>query len=740
MQVWWKYLKIAHVSILLIASMSFGFALLDSTAVHAAPTNESCLKYNGKADLTLAEAESDNELKECIASKFCAFNKDAGSEKGKITCAASGTVSEGDAGEKKETSCGLGPTGWVLCPALNFLAGLADGIHATLGYFLEVRIIGNDGTYSTIQRAWSITQNIANMIFLIVAIIIVYSQITSTGISNYGIKSILPRLLLGVILINFSLIITVALTDVSNLLGGSIYNMFKGVAAEVGTAGDVFSVVQQWTEIIRFLVAGIFAAAASLVFALSMLSVAIPLLLSTLFGLLTVLVILVLRQALVIILIVTSPIAFAMNILPNTEKIFKAWWNLFKIMLVVYPATSAALGLSLIASIIILEAAPEVNFSSVSAVTDAVVLGTLLKMAAYSMPLASMFIIYALLRSSQKVFDSIFSNGLVSGAKSMAMKKASGFADRKDSELDLRAMQSDSQLRFTPMGLRRGRSDKRQRETLTKQRLGRAQDDRMANVILNEGGQYNAQHQALMGNNMSDAERQRLGASAAGQQRKRYNEDVENATVIFENQNTPAADLQAVALNGEETQVRRQAAMTRLMQTGQHDEVMNVYNNSVGNAQSLGLLSRAASAAGSDKPTYFTHGLLADMTSGQVNPNQQTATDVMLNAIEGGKYNAQSMSTQMSGAEVNSVINTVSTELQAAQRNFDADNNEANQARLNRARQAVTTLKEQADIARTSEATRAIAGSKAREFTAIDNLSTSIQPPNANANENRGYL
>ena len=56
------------------------------------------------------------------------------------------------------------------------------------------------------------------------------------------------------------------------------------------------------------------------------------------------LIILAARQAIIIVLVFLAPLAFAANILPNTEKWFEKWKDLFTTMLVMYPLISLLFG------------------------------------------------------------------------------------------------------------------------------------------------------------------------------------------------------------------------------------------------------------------------------------------------------------------------------------------------------------------------------------------------------------
>src|SRR5680860_295958 len=105
-----------------------------------------------------------------------------------------------------KTSCAIpGGIGWIVCPVVNFLAWTADSAFSLLNdNFLKTNpaIFGD-----TTQAAWGSMRSIANVAFVIAFLIIIFSQITSVGITNYGIKKLLPRIIIAAILVNLSFII-----------------------------------------------------------------------------------------------------------------------------------------------------------------------------------------------------------------------------------------------------------------------------------------------------------------------------------------------------------------------------------------------------------------------------------------------------------------------------------------------------------------------------------------------------
>lgn len=62
-----------------------------------------------------------------------------------------------------------------------------------------------------------------------------------------------------------------------------------------------------------------------------------------LLGLVTAVLVLILRKVLILLLIVTAPVAFVLGVLPNTDGILKKWWSFFSKALMMYPIIVAFL-------------------------------------------------------------------------------------------------------------------------------------------------------------------------------------------------------------------------------------------------------------------------------------------------------------------------------------------------------------------------------------------------------------
>lgn len=251
-----------------------------------------------------------------------------------------------------EVDCGseVNGLGWILCPTLNILGNTVSDVYD--GYirsnFLEVKPEWLNTESEVYTKGWSQFRNFANILFAILLVIVILSQVTGIGITNYGIKKMLPRLIIVAILINLSFFICQLAVDISNILGVSLEQILSdmGVAVEMptgggaagSTAGSIASVLS---------VAGIAAAG----FSVGAWIVPVLLaLLSSLIGVLFCAIILGLRQALIVLLVVISPLAIACYALDGTKSLFDKWRKLFVALLAVFPICGLLMGAGIFGS------------------------------------------------------------------------------------------------------------------------------------------------------------------------------------------------------------------------------------------------------------------------------------------------------------------------------------------------------------------------------------------------------
>lgn len=265
------------------------------------------------------------------------------------------TPSEGDGGGEEEgkNSCGIDGMGWLICPLMTFMGGIADASYSVISQFLNIRpAIFDEGSDAVgAKQAWSFFRDIANVIFVLLFLWVIFSQVSSIGISNYGIKKILPKLIVGAVLVNLSFYICQLAVDLSNILGFTLKEALEGAVYGVGGSSSNSAIASG----LGAAVAGILVLTGTVLFAA--LAVSIPTLLSLMLVLLVVLVILIVRQAAIVLLISIAPLAFAAWLLPNTESLFKKWVSMFRGLLMVFPIISLLYGAGKLAGAILMTTA-----------------------------------------------------------------------------------------------------------------------------------------------------------------------------------------------------------------------------------------------------------------------------------------------------------------------------------------------------------------------------------------------
>ncbi len=305
-------------------------------------------------DRVLAATESLDVSKVNGATMTARENLEAEAEK---ECTDQGLVLSSD-GECVElpSSCAIQYVGWIVCPVINFAASMADKAYELLSKnFLEIPVsyLANDQIY----ESWQAFQSIANVILVILFLIIIFSQLTSVGITNYGIKKLLPKIIIVAILMNLSFIICSLAVDISNILGYGLKDTLTNLAPENKMAGSNYynfgstgSGAGGWAILAgTALAGGAIGVAASGGVTLAVIAL-IPVLFAALSSLIMIFFILVGRQVLILLLIVISPVAFALSLLPNTAQWFAKWRKTFVALLMVFPIIGLVYGASSLAS------------------------------------------------------------------------------------------------------------------------------------------------------------------------------------------------------------------------------------------------------------------------------------------------------------------------------------------------------------------------------------------------------
>ncbi|MHB1314125.1 MAG: hypothetical protein ACYCX2_01405 [Christensenellales bacterium] len=446
-----------------------------------------------------------------------------------------------------KTTCAINGLGWIVCPVMTFLGGIADKAFTFLAdSFLSTNVhllntdSRNNNSVAT-YTAWKAMRSIANVAFVIVFLVIIFSQITSFGVSNYGIKKILPRLIIAAILVNISFYICQIAVDLSNILGYSLKGLFDSLGGLMQTPGVIVDASgNPWG--IALLVAGIIAGGLTLVLAIS-----IPVILAVIVALLMIVLILVARTGLIILLVVIAPLAFIAFMLPNTEKLFEKWGKTFVNLLLVFPIISVVFGAGNLAGRIINASDPT---------------NPLLQLLAIGVVAMPLFAVPGLLKNSMKAAGSIGTKlaGLgskVNGRISDKVKNTSILGAYKS------ARDRNSQIKRAQItgGVYRGRN------RITRLISGR-------NALLNSAGITGE-----MGN--------RTAQQAAQLANKLDIENVTAASAQIQQANITSADLGRIAngetirgINGRDAATNA-AAMGTLLQRGQFADFQTAWNGMI---------------------------------------------------------------------------------------------------------------------------------------------------------------
>jgi len=236
-------------------------------------------------------------------------------------------------------SCAIEQVGWVVCPTMRSIARLADnGFKYINKSFLRIDydIASNDsGTYT----AWGMMRNIANALFVVAFMVLVYAQLVGRG-GGYNMKRLVPKLLICAVLVNVSYFLCVVIIDITNIVGDSIIAIMSGVADKVGTAllpiggaaGDgpltsITSAIMSKPDTAWVLLTPV----AAVIISVATICAA---------GV----VLLIMRKVVIAMLILASPILFVAYLLPNLEKYFFQAIRLFMQLLLLYPIIALLLG------------------------------------------------------------------------------------------------------------------------------------------------------------------------------------------------------------------------------------------------------------------------------------------------------------------------------------------------------------------------------------------------------------
>ena len=256
-----------------------------------------------------------------------------------------------DASEESNANCLGSDVGFafIICPLINTVANTAEGIYSS---FVEPSLrvepqLFTGAAGNELGRAWGIFRDFANIIFVIVLLVVIFSQLTGYGITNYGIKKLLPKLIIAVVLINLSYLVCVACVDLSNIFGNGLKQLFdnlgSGISAVPTVEGQSLGNASS-AGIISIGILGSVVGVAALFLNPALIITLLVAALGVLISIFFMFILLALRQAAIIVLIVISPVIIVLYILPNTQKYFDKMFKLWGALMFLYPIMGLLIG------------------------------------------------------------------------------------------------------------------------------------------------------------------------------------------------------------------------------------------------------------------------------------------------------------------------------------------------------------------------------------------------------------
>ena len=314
----------------------------------------------GETDINNATSEEYKKYSECRANVLSA-SANATEDDVKSAC--------GDTLTSKK--CNLeGAMGYIMCP---FVWLVGESVSTSYRFINSFFILNPSffQTNSVAHQVWSNVRNIANLGLVVFFMIIVISQVSNFGLSNYSIKKILPKLVVIAILINLSFYLCQFLIDLSNIIGTSVVDFFKSATSGIVTGADpgVATIGQVAIGSVIAILGGVMALRSNSV-RMALFSVIMPLLITFVLVMVTTGLMLLIRQAGSIVIVTLAPVAVLCLAFPNTEGVFKFWKQAFSAILIVFPIVGLLFGASALVSGILTKSSSSFLMQALGIVTS----------------------------------------------------------------------------------------------------------------------------------------------------------------------------------------------------------------------------------------------------------------------------------------------------------------------------------------------------------------------------------
>lgn len=279
------------------------------------------------------------------------------------------TFSGPDGSGSSEPTCESqgGALSWIMCPVIEALDSAFSWLDSQVQNLLVVPnpqdIRDSSTNKNNLHEVWGRIRNIA--LFILVPFMLLMVIGTALGLSfldAYTVRKAMPRLLLAVLFISVSWPIIVFLITLTNAVGrgvlGLITQPFGGYSHSLA---DLISPEGG----VAISGAGVLIFAGAITAGLVSVGIVMSFAFIAVLALLTGFVVLTLRQIIILVLVLFAPIAILGWIFPNTNKLWKFWWDNFSKLLLMFPLIMVLIGSSKIFATVIRDAGNSMGLDGV---------------------------------------------------------------------------------------------------------------------------------------------------------------------------------------------------------------------------------------------------------------------------------------------------------------------------------------------------------------------------------------
>jgi|GEM_PF-2293893 len=210
---------------------------------------------------------------------------------------------------------------WILYGVLIFISYLTTIAVTILDYSLDVKNFKDIVQNQSIYNAWTFVRDFLNLFFMLILLFSAFATIFQ--VEKYNLKKMIVLLVVMALLVNFSFPITLFIIDFSNsIMYFFAEAAFSGVPSPSAGLGEIASFADSFAGSVKIgttkeMTAGLLLAiVVSFVFFITILALALNL---------------IIRVFALAMLIVLSPVGFALSFFSGTKSVADSWWdNIFK--------------------------------------------------------------------------------------------------------------------------------------------------------------------------------------------------------------------------------------------------------------------------------------------------------------------------------------------------------------------------------------------------------------------------